>query len=296
MRAKLSRLWFSTLCLTAVAVIGMTLFGIWRSGQGQNFCALKTLQIQSRFEHLSAEQIRAAIKSELAAGFFGLDLIAIRTQLKALPWVAQVEVRKHWPDTVMIRLVERVAIARWGTDGLLDNKGEVFHVSGAGAMHGLVHLSGPDSRRQELVSFYRSTEPMLRNLSLHMTKARFSKRGALSVQLSDASKIILGREQQMLRWQRFVENLPTLRAKNQGLRLLEIDLRYTNGLAARFAPPGAGDSEAVGTPSTPPAQPQSPNPASQPAARAPNGPALLANFGAVAQANAVQTLSVGATR
>jgi len=279
-----------------VAVIGMTLFGIWRSGQGQNFCALKTLQIQSRFEHLSAEQIRAAIKSELAAGFFGLDLVAIRTQLKALPWVAQVEVRKHWPDTVMIRLVERVAIARWGTDGLLDNKGEVFHVSGAGAMHGLVHLSGPDSRRQELVSFYRSTEPMLRNLSLHMTKARFSKRGALSVQLSDASKIILGREQQMLRWQRFVENLPTLRAKNQGLRLLEIDLRYTNGLAARFAPPGAGDSEAVGTPSTPPAQPQSPNPASQPAARAPNGPALLANFGAVAQANAVQTLSVGATR
>ena len=268
MRPKLSRLWFSTLCLTAVAVIGMTLFGIWRSGQGQNFCALKTVQIQSRFEHLSAEQIRAAIKSELAAGFFGLDLVAVRSQLKALPWVAQVEVRKHWP------------------------------VSGAGAMHGLVHLSGPDSRRQELVSFYRSSEPMLRNLSLHMTKARFSKRGALTLQLSDASKIILGREQQMQRWQRFVENLPTLRAKNQGLRLLEIDLRYTNGLAARFAPPAANE---VLKPLTPPrAQPQTPNPESQPAARLPSGPALLANFGsatnAVVPVTAAQTQSAGATR
>ena len=274
MRPKLSRLWFSTLCLTAVAVIGMTLFGIWRSGQGQSLCALKTLQIQSRFEHLSAEQIRAAIKTELAAGFFGLDLVAIRMQLKALPWVAQVEVRKHWPDTVIIRLTERVAIARWGKEGLLDANGEVFYVKSAGAMHGLVHLSGPDSRRPELVQFYRSSEPVLRNLSLHLTRARFSKRGALTLQLSDASKIILGREQQMPRWQRFVDNLPTLRAKNQGLRLLEIDLRYTNGLAARFAPPSANDAAPVAPPK--PAR----TPSTQPAARAPNGPALLANFGA----------------
>lgn len=278
MRPKLSRLWFSTLCLTAVAVIGMTLFGIWRSGQEQNLWALKTLQIQSRFEHLSAEQIRAAIKTELTAGFFGLDLVAIRMQLKALPWVAQVEVRKHWPDKVMIRLIERVAIARWGKNSLLDANGEVFHVSSAGAMHGLVHLIGPDTRRQELVQFYRSSEPVLRNLSLHLTKARFSKRGALTLQLSDASKIILGREQQMPRWQRFVENLPTLRAKNQGLRLLEIDLRYTNGLAARFAPTGANDAEATRIPVTP--LPPAPTPSTQPAARIPKGPALLANFGA----------------
>ena len=289
MRPKLSRLWFSTLCLTAVAVIGMTLFGMWRSGQSRNLCALKTLQIQSRFEHLSAEQIRAAIKTELSAGFFGLDLVAIRTQLKALPWVAQVEVRKHWPDTVMIRLIERVAIARWGKDSLLDANGEVFHVSSAGAMHGLVHLSGPDSRRQELVEFYRSSEPALRNLSLHLTKARYSKRGALTLQLSDASKIILGREQQLPRWQRFVENLPTLRAKNQGLRLLEIDLRYTNGLAARFAPIGP---EAIGAPLAPPPPPQAPNPSDQPAARIPSGPALLAGTVAVA----TQTQAIGAAR
>ena len=292
MRHKLSRLWFSTLCLTAVAVIGMTLFGIWRSGQSRNLCALKTLQIQSRFEHLSAEQIRAAIKSELAAGFFGLDLPAIRTQLQALPWVAQVEVRKHWPDTVMIRLIERTAIARWGKNSLLDANGEVFHVSGAGAMHGLVYLSGPDSRRQELVQFYRNSEPVLRNLSLHLTKARFSKRGALTLQLSDASKIILGREQQMPRWQRFVDNLPTLRAKNQGLRLLEIDLRYTNGLAARFAAPGG---EVIGAPQTaPPTPPQAPDPNTEPAARIPNGPALLAGFGAAAIAARPQ--SIGGAR
>ena len=147
MRQKLSRLWFSMLCLTAVAVVGMTFFGIWRSGQNQHLFALKTLQIQSRFERLSAEQIRAAIKTEVTSGFFSVDLAATRAQLKALPWVAQVEVRKRWPDTVLIRLIERTATARWGRHDLLDAKGEVFRVSGAGAMHGLVHLSGPDSRR-----------------------------------------------------------------------------------------------------------------------------------------------------
>lgn len=291
MRPKLSRLWFSTLCLTAVAVIGITLFGIWRSGQDQSLWALKTLHIQSRFEHLSPEQIRAAIKTELAAGFFGLDLVAIRMQLTALPWVAQVEVRKRWPDTVMIRLTERVAIARWGKDGLLDADGEIFYVKSAGAMHGLVHLSGPDERRPELVEFYRSSKPVLRNLSLHLTRARYSKRGALTLQLSDASKIILGREQQMPRWQRFVDNLPTLRAKNQGLRLLEIDLRYTNGLAARFAPASADDVEATLPPVAPRAQ--TPTPSTKPAARTPKGPALLANFGAGLSA---QTQPIGAAQ
>ena len=272
MRQKLSRLWFSMLCLTALAVVGMTLFGIWRSGQNQHLFALKTLQIQSRFERLSAEQIRAAIKTEVTAGFFSVDLAATRAQLKALPWVAQVEVRKRWPDTVLIRLIERNATARWGRDDLLDAQGEVFRVNGAGAMHGLVHLSGPDSRRLELVQFHQTSAPALRNLSLHLTKARFSKRGALTLKLSDGSKIILGRDLQMPRWQRFVDNLPTLRAKNQGLQLLEIDLRYTNGLAARFAPAGVENS-----PRAPQAAPApSTAPTTRPAARIPRGPALLA--------------------
>ncbi len=292
MRQKLSRLWFSLLCLTAVAVIGLTAFGIWRSGQNQNLFALKTLQIQSRFERLSAEQIRAAIKSEVTAGFFGVDLSATRAQLKALPWVAQVEVRKRWPDTILIRLIERNATARWGANELLDANGDVFRVEGAGAMHGLVHLSGPDSRRLDLVKFYHTSEPVLRNLSLHLTKARFSKRGALTVKLSDGSKIILGRELQEARWQRFVENLPTLRAKNQGQRLLEIDLRYTNGLAARFAPAGTGDE--TGSPKPSQAPPQAPQPAAKPDVRAPRGPALLANYGSANYDSAPARLAVSA--
>jgi cell division protein FtsQ len=293
MRQKLSRLWFSMLCLTAVAVVGMTFFGVWRSGQNQHLFALKTLQIQSRFERLSAEQIRAAIKTEVTAGFFSVDLAATRAQLKALPWVAQVEVRKRWPDTVLIRLIERTATARWGKLDLLDANGEVFRVSGAGAMHGLVHLSGPASRRLELVQFHQTSEPVLRNLSLHLTKARFSKRGALTLKLSDGSKIILGREQQMPRWQRFVDNLPTLRAKNQGLQLLEIDLRYTNGLAARFAPAGVENQPRA--PQAPPAP--STAPTVKPAATIPRGPALLAgSTGTGAQNLGVQVQNPGAAR
>ncbi len=273
MRQKLSRLWFSTLCLTAAAVLGLTVFGIWRARQDQCMFALKTLTVESRFEHLSAEQIRAAIKTQLDAGFFSIDLGATRAQLLALPWVAQVEVRKRWPDSVFVRVVERNAVALWGRDQLLDAKGSAFHVEGAGAMHGLVSLRGPDSRRQELLAFYRSSEPMLRNLSLHLTHARFSKRGALTLRLSDASKIILGREQQTARWQRFIENLPTLRAKNQGQRLIEVDLRYTNGLAARF--------EAL-RPDVAPTVPPPPKPAAAP--RTPLGPAVLAGtFGATSR-------------
>jgi cell division protein FtsQ len=235
--SQLGRIWFSTLCITAVGILAVVGFGVWRAKAGHCVFPLKTMVIESHFERLSAEQIRAAGKGLLDAGFFSVDLSSLRGQIQALPWVEQVEVRKRWPDTILVRVLERNAVARWNDTALLNARGDVFTVDGAADMRGLVRLSGPDSHRSELVRFYYDSEPMLRNLSLHLKRAHFSERGALTAYLSDGSKIILGREQLRERWQRLVENLPTLQQKNQGQRLLEVDLRYTNGLAARFENP-----------------------------------------------------------
>lgn len=231
------RLWFSCLCITVVTVIVAIGFGLFRGREAGHFFPLKKLVIESRFQQLSAEQIRAAASESLNTGFFSVNLAAARSALQTLPWVEQVEVRKVWPDTIIVRIYERNAVARWGKNALLSERGEPFLADGAADMSGLVRLSGPELRRPELLSFYRDNKANLQALSLHMTHAHFSKRGALTVRLSDGSKIILGREQQDQRWSRLLENLPTLRAKNPGRSLIEVDMRYTNGLAARFAAP-----------------------------------------------------------
>jgi cell division protein FtsQ len=257
----LGKLWFSTLSVSALIIVGALVFGVWQARYTANFFPLQKIVIESRFQQLSAEQIRAAAMHSLSTGFFGVDLRATRKTLQALPWVEQVEVRKVWPDTIIVKIIERQAVAQWGLDALVSSHGDVFHADGAQDMRGLVRLSGPDSRRPELLQFFMQSKAELRNLSLHLTHASFSQRGALVVQLSDGSKIILGRDQHAQRWARFLENLPTLRAKNQGQQLIEVDMRYTNGLAARFAPLPSSTPVSAPVPRAPSSETPTPAPA-----------------------------------
>jgi cell division protein FtsQ len=254
-RSLASRVWFSTLCVSVLIALGAIGFGVLQVRSG-NFFPLEKVTIESRFERLSAEQIRALVSDEMQDGFFSVDLIAIRENLRVEPWVQRVEVRKRWPDTILLRVIERAAVARWGNDALIDSAGEIFQAAGAESIEGLPHLHGPESHRAELLDFYDRSQPSLQPLNLHITHARFSPRGALTVQLSDGARVILGREQTAERWQRLVDNLPTLISKNPNQRLIEVDLRYTNGLAARFeqiAPTIEAPASAP-NPGTPPAR------------------------------------------
>jgi cell division protein FtsQ len=278
--ALASRVWFSTLCLCVLIALGAVAFGFFQS-RSSHFFPLKKVSIESRFERLSAEQVRALIGDELQTGFFSVDLLAMRENLRAEAWVQRVEVRKRWPDTILLRLIERTAVARWGNDALIDHEGEVFQAAGAEMIEGLPHLHGPESHRKQLIAFYHQASPSLEPLNLHMTHARYSPRGALTVQLSDGTRIILGREQTTARWQRLVDNLPTLLAKNPAQRLVEVDLRYTNGLAARF--------EAINAPAAPGTQP-----ANESHTPVPNAPPAQRNNGQGAPSN--QAVLAGVVR
>jgi cell division protein FtsQ len=257
------KLWFSAMCITVLVALGAIAIGVWQSSRSGGFFPLTQLVIESHFHHVSAEQIRAAARAELQSNFFNVDLTAVRAKIAGEAWIEQVEVRKRWPDTIIVRVLERTAVAHWNDDALMDARATAFQVARAEDIRGLVRLAGPETRRVELLAFYQQSEPSLRQLSLHMTHAQITERGALTVKLSDGSKIMLGRDQQRERWRRLIENLPTLRSKNVGSRLVEVDMRYTNGLAVRFQ-------------SLAPVTAPAPAPAPEAPATAPTGPAVLA--------------------
>src|SRR6185503_6524119 len=55
---------------------------------------------------------------------FGLD--QLRIAVEALVWVDRARVQRVWPDRIGIEIVEQQAAARWGDDGLLNTRGELF--------------------------------------------------------------------------------------------------------------------------------------------------------------------------
>ena len=54
------------------------------------------------------------------------DKPALYARIEAIDWVDAVIVRRRWPGTLFVRIVEQVPAARWGDDGLLNTRGELF--------------------------------------------------------------------------------------------------------------------------------------------------------------------------
>jgi cell division protein FtsQ len=253
-----NKLWFSAITIAALVAV---ICGLWVMKFGHRtggVFPLRKLVLQSEFQHQSAEQIRAAILPQLRAGFFGVDLRQTRDVLAAMPWTASVEVRKRWPDLVMVQLHERKAVASWGEDKLVDSTGALFAVASVEQMSALPKLAAPESRRIELLDFVASTQKPLAAVGLRLVQARLSERGGLSVGLSNGVQVIVGRQQFNERWARLMESLPTLLAKADSMRLVDVDLRYTNGMAVRFEPvQAAPGSETTPGPAAPRPRPDS---------------------------------------
>jgi len=66
---------------------------------------------------LPTAQVLAAVSVDRGAPLVAVDLTAVRRRVEALPYVKSAEVRRHWPDRVVVEIVERVPALAVPVDG-----------------------------------------------------------------------------------------------------------------------------------------------------------------------------------
>ncbi|HEX7816232.1 cell division protein FtsQ/DivIB [Dyella sp.] len=234
-------------CL-AIALVALPIVGVLRGWFAVNRWPVTELTVQAEFKHVTAEQVRSAVLPSLGKGFFALNLDAVQQSIEQLPWVESVEVRKHWPDTLLVRIYERQPFARWNGNQLISRQGAVFDVPEAGAGDGLPDLRGPDARLAEVVSFYAETQRAFTNTKLKITGVALTERGSWSLTTSSGAQIFVGdRDQAGRRLRRFLTVYPQLMAGHNDV-FAYADLRYTNGFAVRWPSPATAAN--AGTPRT----------------------------------------------
>jgi cell division protein FtsQ len=237
--------WAVALTLVALPVVGMLngWFAVER-------WPVRYLKVEAEYNHVSAEQIRAAVESRLGAGFFAVRLDEVRAAVAALPWVESAEVRKQWPDTLLVYVRERQPFARWGEDRLIDRNGNLFRVPGGEALQGLPELAGPDDALARVVDFYTATLPRFSGSGLVLTGVSLSERGSWTLTLEGGARILLGRDDVERRLARFLAVYPQLAASHGGA-FQHADLRYSNGFAVSWSAPAPSapvpDQPAAGT-------------------------------------------------
>lgn len=232
--------WLATLVI--VAALGLGVIWLQTGLLGRDAWPIEWLDVEGEIRRTSAEQIRAAVVVHADQGFFAVDLAAVRRAVEELPWTESGEVRRRWPDTLVISVREHRPVARWNETDLLNHRGERFAVPGAAELQGLPWLEGPEARLEDVLDTWTQMHHELSTINTGIERVTLDDRGAWEVRLSNDIILRLGREDPVGRVQRYVKVADELRGLREFAPEL-VDLRHTNGLAVRWPTGNEGAAE-----------------------------------------------------
>ncbi|MCC7083110.1 MAG: cell division protein FtsQ/DivIB [Burkholderiales bacterium] len=190
---------------------------------------LREVRIAAQPVHVRRAEIEAVVRQELRGSFFTLDLARARKSFESIPWVRKAQLRRQWPDRLDVTLEEHVPLARWGTLGLVNTQGEVFHAQFDGE---LPVFNGPPGAAKEMAIQYAYFRRSLERIGREPVQVNVSARRAWSIRLDGGTALELGRADLEGRLARFVQNQARVAAV-LGRPIEYVDLRYANGFAVR---------------------------------------------------------------
>jgi cell division protein FtsQ len=191
---------------------------------------VRNIVIDGPFQRVTAVEVQQAARGALAGGFVSADLDRIRKAVEALAWVDRARVQRLWPDALRMEIVEQQAAARWGEDGLLNTRGELFATGVRHVPPELPHLDGPPGTEWQVAQRYLAIQGRLVEQGLSVAALRLDARGAWELDLSTGVTVRLGRRQVDERMDRFVEIGAQVIA-GRAAEIRYVDMRYSNGFS-----------------------------------------------------------------
>ena len=169
--------------------------------------------------------------------FFNVPLDSLRLQFEQLPWVRSANVKRIWPNRLVVDLEEHKALAVWSDERLVNAQGELFAANLAEAEEDgpLPLFAGPSEAASQVLKRHTELIAWLAPLNLRPESVTLSHRHAWTIKLDDGTTLLLGREQGLAmedRIARWVESVPRLQSRLTS-RPEVYDLRYPNGFAVR---------------------------------------------------------------
>ncbi|MDD2722934.1 MAG: cell division protein FtsQ/DivIB [Methylovulum sp.] len=209
---------------------------------------IKYVRTEGVFQYLSKEDIKTALEPLVTTGFLEADMQAIHQAVSALPWVDTVAVKRIWPDTIDIKVTEKKPYTRWGKDSLITEQGVIFAPKTLDLHQQLIVVTAPEQRRLDVLEIMKGIKTALADESLELAEFTINNRWSWNIKLTSGLDILLGREEQLKKLQRFLKTLPLL-GKQQVDAMAVVDLRYPNGYAVTWKTEAPViDRETVNTP------------------------------------------------
>ncbi len=202
----------------------------------EQWLPIDSIRLVGRFEHVDRQALQQRLQPYLGQGFFTVDIAGMRQQIESLPWVREASIRREWPNRLLLRVIERVAVARFGERRLIDRNGELFEENTENFQK-LPLLRGYEEASAAILSRYAGISPRFAELGLNIRAWLEDGKGSLSLQLDSGLTLKLGSRKQEEKIEQFLAVYPRYIAPQRKL-IRAIDFRYSNGFAVAWKKPG----------------------------------------------------------
>ena len=194
---------------------------------------LSKIMVGGNFNHLEEQELAELVNMEIDGGFLSMNLNQLRQELQSHPWIHQVSVRREWPSTLKVEVIEEVPIARWGKKGFLNRLGDQLSLPENSNLKSLPVLEADFGSSQDMIAQYLLLAELLAPTDLRLTELQRDAVGAWQIKTASGVRIVLGRDQIIEKIRRLIV------VWGSGLdvqlnNIATIDLRYPNGLAVSW--------------------------------------------------------------
>ncbi|MDT8397179.1 MAG: cell division protein FtsQ/DivIB [Pseudomonadales bacterium] len=224
--------WKTMLAVSASVFMYFFATGCYSLYQNLKNQKIEFVRIEGNLNFVSAQEVKAVVFRFMNQNLLALDLAQIKIDLEKNAWIDSADIRREWPDTMIIDVVEEKPIARWGMEEILSRKGRLIRAESVSGLYELPLLTGPDKTEQEVMQQYQKFSQLLYPLGLRVNSLDLNSRGAWQIVLDNGVVIKMGKNKVMDKMRRLVAFMNSSfsdKVKNAEY----IDLRYANGISVR---------------------------------------------------------------
>ena len=205
---------------------------------------IRHVSVNGDFRFIDRSRIEEGMIPHLGTGYFIVNLEEIRRELRQMPLVHEVTVRRAWPDRLLVYITEQVPVLRFGEDGYLNPYAEVFRPGKPLPGLDLPIVYGPPGSEKKLLTDFDGFTDLLEPTGLRISSLVLDGKHACRIRLSNGLEVLLGRRDVAGKI-RLLAALLTGPWATERERMARIDMRYSNGVAVAWR-----DAASVVTPAT----------------------------------------------